>query len=83
LGDEEKGSVERLFLPSLFFSYFATSPLAVLVSLLLIDIGKTFNVSAGIMGQVNTLYSVVAVVFALLMSVLSVRLGTNCYFSSV
>jgi len=75
LGDEEKSSLETLFLPSLFFSYFATSPLAVLVSLLLIDIGNTFNVSVGVMGQVNTLYSVVAVVFALLMSILSVRFG--------
>jgi len=73
LDDEEKGSVERLFLPSLVFSYFATSPLAVLVSLLLIDIGNTFNVSVGVMGQINTLYSIVAVVFALLMGVLSVR----------
>jgi len=70
---EEKGYPRRLFLPSLAFSYFATGPLGVLVTLLLIDIGKTFNVPVGIMGQINTPYSIVAVIFALLMGVLSVR----------
>ena len=70
---EEKSSPGRLFLPSLAFSYFATGPLGVLVSLLLIDIGKTFSVSEGVMGQINTLYSIVAVVFALLMGILSIR----------
>jgi len=72
-GAEEKSSVGRLFLPSIAFSYFATGPLGVLVSLLLIDIGETFGVSEGVMGQVNTLYSIVAVVFALLMGILSLR----------
>jgi predicted MFS family arabinose efflux permease len=70
---EEKSSPGRLFLPSLAFSYFATSPLGVLISLLLIDIGETFGVSEGVMGQINTLYSIVAVVFALLMGILSLR----------
>jgi len=70
---EEKSSLGRLFLPSLAFSYFATGPLGVVVSLLLIDIGETFGVSEGIMGQINTLYSIVAVVFALLMGILSLR----------
>jgi DHA1 family purine base/nucleoside efflux pump-like MFS transporter len=70
---EEKSSPGRLFLPSLAFSYFATGPLGVLISLLLIDIGETFGVSEGVMGQINTLYSIVAVVFALLMGILSLR----------
>lgn len=70
---EEKGSRGRLFLPSLAFSYFAAGPLGVLVSLLLIDIGETFGVSEGVMGQINTLYSIVAVVIALLMGILSLR----------
>ena len=70
---EEKSSPGRLFLPSLAFSYFATGPLGVLISLLLIDIGETFGVSEGVMGQINTLYSIVAVVFALLMGILSIR----------
>ena len=72
-GDEEKDSPKRLFLPSLAFSYFATGPLAVLVSLLLIDMGKTFSVSEGVMGQINTFYSIVAVVIALFMGILSLR----------
>jgi len=70
---KEKGYLGRLFLPSLAFSYFAPGSLGVLVTLLLIDIGKTFNVPVGIMGQINTPYSIVAVVFALLMGLLSVR----------
>jgi predicted MFS family arabinose efflux permease len=71
--DEERVSHGKLFLPSLAMSYFAAGPLGVLVSLLLIDIGNTFNVSVGIMGQINTPYSIVAVVVALLMGSLSVR----------
>jgi len=70
---EEEGYLRRLFLPSLAFSYFASGPLGVLIALLLIDIGKTFNVSVGVMGQINTPYSIVAVIFALLMGILSVR----------
>jgi len=70
---EEKGYPGRLFLPSLAFSYFASGPLGVLVALLLIDIGNTFNVPVGVMGQINTPYSIVAVIFALLMGILSVR----------
>jgi predicted MFS family arabinose efflux permease len=70
---EEKSARRRLFLPSIAFSYFATGPLGVVVSLLLIDIGETFGVSEGVMGQTNTLYSIVAVVIALLMGILSLR----------
>jgi len=70
---KERSSRGRLFLPSLAFSYFATGPLGVLISLLLIDIGETFGVSEGVMGQINTLYSIVAVVIALLMGILSLR----------
>jgi DHA1 family inner membrane transport protein len=69
----EKSARRRLFLPSIAFSYFATGPLGVVVSLLLIDIGETFGVSEGVMGQINTFYSIVAVVFALLMGILSLR----------
>jgi len=70
---EEKVYHGRLFLPSLAFSYFASGPLGVLIALLLIDIGNTFSVSVGVMGQINTPYSIVAVIFALLMGILSVR----------
>jgi predicted MFS family arabinose efflux permease len=74
LGQTEKnGSLDSLFLPSLEFSIFATGPLGVLVSLLLVDIGLTFNADVSLTSQVNTSYNIAAFVFALLMEVLSVR----------
>ena len=72
---QEKHSQGRLFLPSLVFSNFATGPLGVLVSLLLIDIALTFEVSVGIMGQMSTVSYVVAVIFGLVMGILSFRFG--------
>ena len=69
----KKGSHRRFLLPSLVFSYFATSPPAILTGLLLIDIGVTFESSVGITGQLNTLSYAAAVIFALLMGILSVR----------
>jgi len=70
---KEKVSTGSLFLPSLAISNFATGPLGVLITLLLIDIALSFEVSLGVMGQINTLSSVVSVVFALVMGILSVR----------
>ena len=69
----KEDSPGRLFLPSLAFSYFATGPLGVLTGLLLIDMALTFEVSVGVMGQVNTAFYVVAVIFALFMGALSVQ----------
>ena len=69
----EKRSPGRLFLPSLAFSYFATGPIGVLTGLLLIDISLTFGCDVGVMGQINTVYYLAAVVFGLFMGVLSVR----------
>jgi DHA1 family inner membrane transport protein len=43
------------------------------VGLLLIDIGLTFGCSVGVMGQIRTVSSAMALVFALVMGVLSVR----------
>lgn len=68
-----KRSSGKLFLLSLTFSYFATGPMGVLTGLLLIDIALTFEVSVGFMGQINTVYYLVAVGFALFMGALSVR----------
>ena len=74
LGPAEKnGSLGGLFLPLLAFSYFATGLLGVLVSLLLVDIGLTFNTDVSLMSQVNTSYNIAGYVFALLMGVLSIR----------
>lgn len=71
--DLEKSPSGKLFLPALAVSNFATGPLGVLIGLLLIDIAVAFDVSVGVMGQVNTLSSVVAVFFSVLTGVLSVR----------
>jgi len=68
-----EGSLRKLFLPSLVVASFASSPIAVLAALLLIDIGNTFNTSVGVTGQVNTAYSIAAFVLALLTGVLSVK----------
>lgn len=74
LTSDKKAAYNKLFLPSLVVSSFATGPITVLSTLLLIDIGYTFNItSVGIVGQVNTTYSIAAVIFALSMSVLSIR----------
>ena len=70
---KENGSMRKLFLPSLAMSNFATGPLGVLIGLLLIDIALTFEVSVGVAGQINTISSIVSVVFALFMGILSVR----------
>jgi len=70
---KEKGSMRKLFLPSLAMSNFATGPLGVLIGLLLIDIALTFEVSVGVAGQINTISYIVSVIFALLMGILSVR----------
>jgi predicted MFS family arabinose efflux permease len=71
--EEKKGSPGRFLLPALAFSYFSTGPLGVLVSLLLVDIGLTFNADVSLTSQTNTAYAIAASVFALLMGVLSVR----------
>jgi DHA1 family inner membrane transport protein len=63
----------RLTLPALVVSRFALQPSTLLVSLLLIDIGDTFGLPIGIVGQLRTTASIVGVVSALLMGVLSVR----------
>lgn len=70
---EEKVSPGRMFLPSLTMASFALGPIAVVASLLLYDMAETFSVNVAVMGQISTLSSVVAVVFAVLMGVLSVR----------
>jgi DHA1 family inner membrane transport protein len=70
---EDRAFHGRLFLPSLIMSSFASAPISVLATLLLIDIGNTFNTSVGVTGQINTSYSLAASIVALFMGVLSVR----------
>jgi len=70
---EEKHSLGKLVVPSLVFSGFAIQPPAILTGLLLIDIGATFECSVGVVGQIRTVSSIVAVASALLMGILSVQ----------
>jgi DHA1 family inner membrane transport protein len=63
----------RLFLPALAATSFASGPITVLATLLLVDIGKTFGTSVSVTGQINTSYSIAAVASALSTSVLSIR----------
>ncbi len=69
----EGASPGRLTLPSLVMSRFALQPPALLVGLLLIDIGGTFGLPVGVVGQLRTAASIVGVVSALLMGLLSIR----------
>ncbi len=69
----EKGSVGRLFLPSIVLSRFATTPSGIILSFLLIEIGLTFGLPVGVTGQLSTARSIVGVVSAILMGILSVR----------
>jgi predicted MFS family arabinose efflux permease len=66
-------SPRRGLLLTLIFCSFSVGPLAVLMSLFLYPVAAEFEVEVGIMGQVNTFSSVVAVVSALVMGFLSVR----------
>ena len=69
----DEASPGRLTLPSLVMSRFAIQPSALLVGLLLLDIGSTFGLPVGVVGQLRTAASIVGVVSALLMGALSVR----------
>jgi len=71
--DEEGRSSGRLILLSLVISYSATMPAGILMSLLLIDIALTFGVSVGVMGQLGTVSSTVAVIACLIVGALSIR----------
>jgi len=68
-----KRSQGKLILLSLVISRFAIEGPGILTGLLLIDVGLTFGYSVGVVGQIRTTSSIVAVFFALLMGILSVR----------
>ena len=63
----------RLVIPSLTLSRLNMTPPRNVAGLLLIDIGLTFGTKVGVMGQIRTVASSLALIFALLMGVLSVR----------
>ena len=75
LSVDGSGALQKsvLLLPALVLSGFTALIASMLSGLLLIDISQTFNISVGIAGQMNTLSFIIAVVFALLTSILSVK----------
>ncbi len=62
-----------LLLPTLVIASFATGSMTALSSLLLVDIGNTFGTQVALTGQINTAYSVAALIFALTTSILSIQ----------
>ena len=69
----EKGSSGRTILPSLVIARCVVSPPLIVTGLLLIEIGNTFGVPVGVAGQIRTASSILGIIFALLMGVLTVR----------
>ncbi len=70
---EETRSVGWLFIPSIVMSRLATTPPGIIRTLLLIEIGLTFRLPVGVIGQIGTAGSIAAFLSALLMGLLSVR----------
>lgn len=71
--DVESGSYPRLVLPSLVLSRFIIQSPSIVLGLLMIDIGVSFGLPVGIMGQISTAASLFGFVACILMGVLSVR----------
>ena len=69
----DRRSSGRLILPSLIASTFASNLPALLIGLLLVDIGQTFGYPVGVTAQIRTVAMSLGTIFALLMGVLSVR----------
>lgn len=70
---KSEASPTTALLLTLVFCMFSIGPLGVLMGLFLYPIATELGVEVGVMGQVNTFSSVVAVAFALIMGFLSVR----------
>ena len=69
----EYESYPRLIVPSMVLSRFVIQSPQVLFGLLLIDIGVSFGLPVGIMGQIMTAYSFSGFIMAVLMGILSVK----------
>jgi predicted MFS family arabinose efflux permease len=68
---------KKLILISLFVTSFATQTASIIVNLLMIEIGQEFNLQVGVIGQLVTAASIVAVFFALITGVLTMRYSTR------
>lgn len=70
---EEAQTPGRFVLPSLSLSYFVTWTPALVVGLLLLDIGDSFGQSVGVISQIQTIASLVTAFTAILMGIWSIR----------
>jgi DHA1 family inner membrane transport protein len=69
----EKGSPRRLLVPSMVIATAAVSVSSSILTLFLVDVASTFNVSVGIASQLATVNHAGEFVFSILLSVLAVR----------
>ena len=69
----QPNEVSRLTLLSLALSRGVTNLPIVVLGMVLIEIAATFNISVGMAGQLTTAFSMIAIVFSLLMGVISMR----------
>jgi len=61
---EETQAPSKLFLPSLTMSYFVTMAPFLLIGLLLIDIGESFDRPVGVIGLIETAASLIGAIVA-------------------
>jgi predicted MFS family arabinose efflux permease len=75
LGDEENNiyKMGRFGLLSLALSRGVTNLPIVVIGMVLIEIATTYDISVGMAGQLTTAFSVIAIIFSLLMGILSMR----------
>ena len=65
--------MRKIFLPSLFASRFAYHLPSTIASLLLVDIGLTFSLEVGIVGQISAANFLVALIASFIVGAISVR----------
>jgi predicted MFS family arabinose efflux permease len=66
-------NLRKMLLPSLAIAVFVTFTLDLVAQLFLVDISSTFNVTRGVASQIQIISSLAAIIFALLISALSIR----------
>jgi len=69
----EMQSRGRMITPAVVIARAATTPISRITSLLLIEIGLAFQQPVGVVSQIRTVQSIIAVIFALLMGAISVK----------
>ena len=77
----KKQEPSRLFVPAIVLSRFSSMTPSILSGLLLIEIASTFTVDVGIAAQMRTLASTIAMLFAVAMGVLSVKIQAKTLLS--